>query len=79
MTRPVLQTYELTKKYGDFAALDNVSLTLKQGDIYGLIGRNGASKTTFFKCVMGLAKPTSGTVYIHGEKNNLNAARRQYR
>ena len=77
MTQPVLHTYELTKKYGDFAALDRVSLTLNQGEIYGLIGRNGAGKTTFFKCVMGLAKPTSGTVSIHGEKNNLSAARRQ--
>ena len=73
----ILQTHELTKKYGDFTALDRVSLTLKQGDIYGLIGRNGAGKTTFFKCMMGLAKPTSGTIAIHGEKNNLNAARRQ--
>jgi len=77
MAQTILKTHELTKKYGDFAALDRVSLTLKQGDIYGLIGRNGAGKTTFFKCVMGLAKPTGGTVAIHGEKNNLNAARRQ--
>jgi len=77
MEQPVLQTHELTKKYGEFAALDRVSLTLKQGDIYGLIGRNGAGKTTFFKCVMGLAKPTGGTVVIHGEEHDLNAARRQ--
>ena len=77
MAQVILKTHELTKKYGDFAALDRVSLTLKQGDIYGLIGRNGAGKTTFFKCVMGLAKPTGGTVAIHGEQHNLNAARRQ--
>jgi len=77
MAQTILKTHELTKKYGDFAALDRVSLTLKQGDIYGLIGRNGAGKTTFFKCVMGLAKATGGTVTIRGEKNNLNAARRQ--
>jgi ABC-2 type transport system ATP-binding protein len=73
----LLQTHELTKKYGDFAALDRISLTLNQGDIYGLIGRNGAGKTTFFKCVMGLAKPTGGTVAIHGEQHNLSAARRR--
>jgi len=72
-----MQTYNLTKKYGEFAALNAVSLTLKQGDIYGLIGRNGAGKTTFFKCVMGLAKPTSGEVEIGGERKNLNMARRQ--
>ena len=73
----ILQTHELTKKYGDFTALNAISLTLKQGDIYGLIGRNGAGKTTLFKCIMGLAKPTGGTVAIYGEQGNLNAARRQ--
>ena len=81
MSQIVLQTYELTKQYGEFLALDRVSLTLKQGDIYGLVGRNGAGKTTFFKCVMGLAKPTSGTIVL-GETGDdsasgLAAARRQ--
>jgi ABC-2 type transport system ATP-binding protein len=73
----VLQTHELTKKYGEFRALKRVSLTLKQGDIYGLIGRNGAGKTTFFKCVMGLAKPTAGTIVIENETTDLNAVRRR--
>jgi len=77
MGQAILQTHGLTKKYGDFLALDAVSLTLKKGDIYGLVGRNGAGKTTFFKCVMGLATPTSGDVVISGEKSNLNAARQQ--
>jgi ABC-2 type transport system ATP-binding protein len=67
----------LTKKYGDFTALNQVSLTLKQGDIYGLVGRNGAGKTTFFKCVMGLAKSTEGAIEIDGVGSSLNAARRQ--
>ncbi|MDR0514170.1 MAG: ABC transporter ATP-binding protein [Coriobacteriaceae bacterium] len=73
----LLQTHDLTKRYGDFTALGGVSLTLRQGDIYGLVGRNGAGKTTFFKCVMGLAKPTSGEVRIGGGHHGLNAARRQ--
>ncbi|MCL1879686.1 MAG: ABC transporter ATP-binding protein [Actinomycetia bacterium] len=73
----ILQTHQLTKKYGDFAALDRVSLTLRQGDIYGLVGRNGAGKTTFFKCVMGLAKPTAGTIAINGKTTGLNVARQQ--
>ena len=77
MSQIILQTRNLTKKYGEFHALNAVSLTLKQGDIYGLIGRNGAGKTTFFKCVMGLAKPTAGDVEIAGEGKNLNATRRQ--
>ncbi|MDR2336656.1 MAG: ABC transporter ATP-binding protein [Candidatus Nomurabacteria bacterium] len=72
-----LQIYNLTKRYNNFVALDNVSLSVNQGDIYGLIGRNGAGKTTFFKCVMGLAKITGGSVEIAGQKRHLDAARRQ--
>jgi len=72
-----MQTYGLTKKYGEFFALNDVSLTLHQGDVYGLVGRNGAGKTTFFKCVMGLVRPSAGDVEIGGERANLNAARRR--
>jgi len=75
MDNIILQTHSLTKKYGEFTALNKVSLTLRKGEIYGLIGRNGAGKTTFFKCVMGLAKPTNGYVKI-GAESNLNIARR---
>ena len=77
MSKIVLRTLNLTKKYGEYNALDAVSLTLEQGDIYGLVGRNGAGKTTFFKCVMGLAKPSSGEVEIGGEKKDLNSSRQQ--
>jgi ABC-2 type transport system ATP-binding protein len=77
MEQSVLKTRGLTKKYGQFTALSHISLTLGQGDIYGLVGRNGAGKTTFFKCVMGLAKPTSGEIEIGGASTGLNAARRQ--
>jgi ABC-2 type transport system ATP-binding protein len=76
-TKKILQTHGLTKKYGETVALDSVSLTLEEGDIYGLIGRNGAGKTTFFKCVMGLARPTGGIIEINGEKDDLGSARRQ--
>ncbi|MCL1810106.1 MAG: ABC transporter ATP-binding protein [Clostridiales bacterium] len=72
-----MQTHKLSKKYGELLVLDGVSLTLRQGDVYGLVGRNGAGKTTFFKCVMGLARPTAGTIEIGGEKNSLHAARRK--
>jgi ABC-2 type transport system ATP-binding protein len=72
----LLQTQELTKKYGDFTALNAVSLTLNQGDIYGLVGRNGAGKTTFFKCVMGLAKPTGGKIKISASRKVTDVAMR---
>ena len=72
MAEILLQTRGLTKKYGEFTALDSVSIELNRGDIYGLIGRNGAGKTTFFKCVMGLAKPTAGEIEFGG-----NASRKR--
>jgi len=77
MPQTVLHTHALTKKYGNFLALNAVSLTVNQGDIYGLVGRNGAGKTTLFKCVMGLANPSGGTVTINGESSNLPLARHQ--
>ncbi|MDR1565130.1 MAG: ABC transporter ATP-binding protein [Oscillospiraceae bacterium] len=77
MKQTMLKTHGLTKKYGQFTALNQASLTLEQGDIYGLVGRNGAGKTTFFKCVMGLAKPTAGEIEIGGSSANLNEARQQ--
>jgi ABC-2 type transport system ATP-binding protein len=76
MARKILATYGLSKRYGAVSALDNVSLTLEEGDIYGLVGRNGAGKSTFFKCVMGLARPTGGSIEIGGEKRNLDTVRR---
>ena len=77
MPEIVLQTHKLAKKYGEFPALKDVTLTLNKGDIYGLVGRNGAGKTTFFKCVMGLARPSAGDVEIGGGRGDLNAARRR--
>ncbi|MDR2197734.1 MAG: ABC transporter ATP-binding protein [Coriobacteriales bacterium] len=75
MGRTILQTHDLIKRYGDFTALKRVSLSLYEGDIYGLVGRNGAGKTTFFKCVMGLARPNSGSIVIGEAGDKLNAAR----
>ena len=55
----LLQTVCLTKIYGKQKAVDSLSLNVKKGAIYGLIGRNGAGKTTFMKMISGLAAPTS--------------------
>jgi len=70
----VIKTTNLTKNYKKFTALKEVSLEVNQGDVYGLVGKNGAGKTTFFKLLMGLAKPTSGEIMIAGS-TNLNKAR----
>ncbi|MCQ2419144.1 MAG: ATP-binding cassette domain-containing protein, partial [Clostridia bacterium] len=49
----ILSTESLTRKFGKKVAVDNVSIHVQRGDIYGLIGRNGAGKTTFLKTVSG--------------------------
>lgn len=63
----ILKTNNLTKKYKDFTALDSVSITIRKGDIYGLIGRNGAGKTTLMKLITTLTNPTSGEFELFGE------------
>lgn len=69
MRDAVIQTHNLTKKYGSFTALENANMTVYQGDIYGLIGRNGAGKTTAMKILTGLTDQTSGDYEIFGKKS----------
>jgi len=64
MREVVLQTKRLTKKYKDFTALDSADMTVYRGDIYGLIGRNGAGKTTIMKVVTGLTEESGGEFEI---------------
>lgn len=64
--KPALVIKNLTKKYGSFTALNDLSLTLESGQILGLIGPNGAGKTTTIKILVGLIKPTSGEATIAG-------------
>jgi len=63
---PVVNIENLTKRYGEFTALDSLSLTLNKGDILGFIGPNGAGKTTTIKILVGLSRPTSGRATIAG-------------
>jgi len=62
----VVQTSHLTKKYGDFVALDDLTISLERGGILGFIGPNGAGKTTTIKILVGLSKPTGGSATIAG-------------
>ena len=68
MSNYVLQGSHIGKKYGKHAILNDVSLTLKQGEIYGLIGKNGSGKTTLFRILTGLIQDYSGTVSIKESK-----------
>lgn len=63
---PVVVIRELSKHYGEFVALDRLSLTLDRGSILGFIGPNGAGKTTTIRILVGLARPTSGSATIAG-------------
>lgn len=66
----VLTTSGLSKKYGKFNALNNLTMHIPKGAIYGLVGRNGAGKTTLIRLICGLQKPTKGYYSIYGVKNN---------
>ena len=66
MAKFVLEVDKLTKKYKSRIAVNEVSFEIIEGEIFGLIGPNGAGKTTIIKMISGLAKPTSGNVYIDG-------------
>lgn len=65
-TEPVVVTEQLTKRYGDFTALDGLTIHVKRGEILGFIGPNGAGKTTSIKILVGLSRPTSGKASIAG-------------
>lgn len=65
----VLTTHRLTKKYGKFKSLDELSLHIPKGAIYGLVGKNGAGKTTLIRVICGLQEPTKGSYSIYGVKN----------
>jgi branched-chain amino acid transport system ATP-binding protein len=66
MSEPVLQTENLTKRFGGLTAIDNLSISLSPGRIHAIIGPNGAGKTTFFNLVTGLLSPSSGRIFFRG-------------
>ncbi len=63
----VLQAISLTKRYGDFLAVNDLSLEVYEGEVFGLLGPNGAGKTTSINMMCGLLKPDGGHVTIHGQ------------
>ena len=64
----ILDTKEVTKRFGGLTAVNQVSMQVEDGQIYGLIGPNGAGKSTFINSVVGRFAPTEGTVYFNGEE-----------
>jgi ABC-2 type transport system ATP-binding protein len=67
MEQILLKTTGLTKRYGRQTAVKDVDMTIKRGDVYGLVGQNGAGKTTLIRLACGLALPSAGVIEIMGE------------
>ena len=63
----IIETHDLTKKYGSQTSVSHLNIHVKKGRIYGLLGRNGAGKTTTMRMLLGLTAPTSGEVTIFGK------------
>lgn len=79
MDNLIIETTNLTKKYGSFTAVDNLNLKVKKGEIYGFLGPNGAGKSTTIRMLLGLIKKTKGNVSIFGksiDKNRLEILRK---
>ncbi|SCW55696.1 ABC-2 type transport system ATP-binding protein [Ruminococcaceae bacterium YRB3002] len=74
MEEMLLETHELTKAYGKRNVVDGVNISVKRGAIYGLIGKNGAGKTTFMKMIAGMIRPTDGTYEYKGFKGGNSEA-----
>jgi len=64
--RPIIEAAGLTKRFGSFTAANQVTFSVKRGEIFGLLGPNGAGKSTTFKMLCGLLKPTEGTATVAG-------------
>ena len=75
MSEHVVETKSLSKHYGDFIALDALSIHVDRGQILGFIGPNGAGKTTTIKILVGLSRPTTGTAFIAGVTCSENASK----
>lgn len=72
---PVLEVRDLSQNFGGLRALNNLDMTVGEGEITALIGPNGAGKTTFFNCITGIYTPSEGSVYLYladGQKELLN-------
>jgi len=66
MSEAVIETQDLTKRYGNFIAVDTLNLTVEQGQTFGLLGPNGSGKTTTILMLLGLTEPTAGRVRVLG-------------
>lgn len=69
--KPLIQLSHLSKRYRGFSAVQDISLEIEKGEIYGFIGLNGSGKTTTIKMLLGMIRPSNGACYIQGQKIGL--------
>ena len=73
MNAPALEIIGLTKRFGDFVALDAVSLSVRPGTVHALLGENGAGKSTLVKCLVGFSKADAGEVVLDGRERSIDS------
>src|SRR3954453_11347016 len=71
---PPIEVRGLVKRYGEITAVDDVDLTVNSGDVFGYLGPNGAGKTTSLRMMLGLIRPTAGSVRLFGRDPQLSVA-----
>ena len=64
---PIISAHDLSKRFKDFQAVEQLSFSIHQGEVYGFLGQNGAGKSTTMRMLLGLIRPSSGMVYIKGQ------------
>ena len=62
----MIEVKNVTKKYGNFVAVDNISFTVKDGEVVGFLGPNGAGKSTTMNMITGFIEPTDGSIIVNG-------------
>jgi len=75
MSESIIEVRNLTKKFGDFTANDNINLNIQEGEIRAVIGENGAGKSTLMNMMYGILQPTSGDILFRGNKIHINSPR----
>ena len=71
MSTPVLELTEVTKRYGDFTAVNKINISIPQGSVYGFLGPNGAGKTTTIRMILDILRPDAGQVQVLGASSAM--------
>ena len=75
LNTPVIEMRDIVKKFGDFVANDGINLTVHKGEIHAILGENGAGKSTLMNQLYGLYKPTSGEIFVNGNRLDMSTPR----